>query len=87
MSLVVVRNFGNVDVVSETETRKKIFEEVLGLTQEDLAGITIGYKLKQQRDIDQLFEHEFFDLKKPKVKKLARYHARFGGLMISLHTD
>ena len=49
--------------ITPTEARKKIFEEVLGLTQDDLVGITIGYnrgriityKLKQQRDIDQLF--------------------------------
>ena len=58
-----------VGTITPTEARKRIFEEVLGLTQEDLAGKTIGfnrgriitYKLKQQHDIDQLFSREYFD--------------------------
>ena len=52
---------------------KNIFEDVLGFEQSDLAGVTIGYnrgiivthKLKQQFDIDELFECEYFDIEWP----------------------
>ena len=47
--------------ITPTEARKKIFEGSLGFTQDQLAGVTIGYnrgriitfKLKQQIDIDR----------------------------------
>ena len=55
--------------ITPTEARISIFEGVLGLAQDDLAGVTVGfnrgrtitYELKQQRDIDQLYRFEFFE--------------------------
>ena len=32
-----------IGTITPTEARRTIFEGVLGLTQEDLAGVTIGY--------------------------------------------
>ena len=51
--------------ITSTEARRKIFEEVLGLDQEIITSITLGfnrgriitYKLKKQLDVDQLFRN------------------------------
>ena len=53
-----------VGTITPTEARKTIFEDIFGLTQANLASVTIGYncgiimtyKLKQQFDVDQLHE-------------------------------
>ena len=49
---------------------KTIFEDVLGFKQDDLSGVKIGFngvrtitfKLKQQFDVDELFEWEYFEI-------------------------
>ena len=49
------------------EARRTIFEEALGLDQTNLASINIGFnrgrivtfKLKQQMDLDDLYEREY----------------------------
>ena len=58
--------------ITPVEARKTIFEEALGLGQSNLASITIGFnrgrvitfKLKQQIDIDQLYEKEYFEFER-----------------------
>ena len=58
--------------ITPTEARITIFEDVLGFTQADLAGITLGYnrgrtvtfKLRQQFDIDDLYEWEYFNFER-----------------------
>ena len=54
------------------EARRTIFEEALGQTQDNLASITIGfnrgrivtYKLRQQIDVDMLYDKEFFEFER-----------------------
>ena len=61
-----------VGTITPTEARKTIFEDILGLTQANLASVTIGYnqgrivtyKLKQQFDVDQLHECEHFEMER-----------------------
>ena len=56
--------------ITPVEARKMIFEAALGFSQTNLASITIGFnrgcivtfKLKQQVDLDQLYEKEYFEL-------------------------
>ena len=63
-----VLNKLNKGTVTPTEARKTIFEDVLGFKQDDLAGVKIGFngcriiifKLKQQFDVDELFEWQEF---------------------------
>ena len=58
--------------VTPTEARKVIFEDMLGFAQNDLASVTIGFnrgriitfKLKQQVDIDLLYECENFEFER-----------------------
>ena len=58
--------------ITPTEARKTILEDVVGFKQEDLAGVKIGfncgrtitYNLKQQFDIDELFEWENFSFER-----------------------
>ena len=58
--------------ITPTEARVTIFQDVLGFKQEDLAGVKIGYnqvrlvtfKLKQQFDVDELFEWERFEFER-----------------------
>ena len=58
--------------VTPTEARKTIFEDVLGFKQDDLAGVKIGFsgcriiifKLKQQFDVDELFEWQEFSFER-----------------------
>ena len=58
--------------VTVTETRKTIFEQMLGFRQDDLASLTIGfnrgriitYKLKQQVNVDELYEWENFEIER-----------------------
>ena len=58
--------------ITPTEARKTIFEDVLGFKQDDLAGVKIGFnrgriitfKLKQQFDVDELFEWERFSFER-----------------------
>ena len=58
--------------ITPAEARKTIFQDVLGFSQDDLASVTIGFnrgrtvtfKLKQQFDIDDLFEWEHFEFER-----------------------
>ena len=58
--------------VTVTEARKTIFEQMLGFKQDDLASLTIGYnrgriityKLKQQMNVDELYEWEYFEIER-----------------------
>ena len=58
--------------ITPAEARRTIFEQALGLNQSNLAGITIGFnrgrivtfKLKQQIDVDQLYEKEYFEFER-----------------------
>ena len=58
--------------VTPSEARITIFEDVLGFKQEDLAGVKIGFsgcriitfKLKQQFDVDELFEWQNFSFER-----------------------
>jgi hypothetical protein len=61
-----------IGTVTPSEARKKIFEDMLGFHQSDLASITIGfnrgliitYKLKQQFNIDLLYEWREFEIER-----------------------
>ena len=61
-----------IGTLTSTEIQKTIFEDVLGFKQDDLAGVQIGFnrvrtvtfKLKQQFDVDELFEWESFDFER-----------------------
>ena len=74
--------------ITPTEARITIFEGVLGLAQDDLAGVTVGfnrgrtitYKLKQQRDIDQLYRFEFFEFKRSKGQEVSTISCKIRGL-------
>ena len=58
--------------VTPTKPRKIIYEEVLGMTQDNLASITIGFnrgriitfKLRKQVDVDKLYAKEFFEFER-----------------------
>ena len=73
-------------LINDTTTLQ--FEEALGLSQSNLAGITIGfnrgrivtYKLKQQRDIDQLFRHEYFEFTRSKGQEVSSISCKIRGL-------
>ena len=77
-----------VGTVKPTEARRKIYEGVLGLAQDDLAGVKIGYnggriityKLKQQRDIDQLYRCEYFDLERSKGQEVSIISCKIRGV-------
>jgi hypothetical protein len=77
-----------VGTVTPTEARRKIYEDVLGLAQEDLAGVTIGfnrgrvitYKLKQQRDIDQLYKCEYFEFERSKGQEISTISCKIRGV-------
>ena len=77
-----------VGTITPTEARRKIYEEVLGLAQEDLAGVTIGfnrgrivtYKLKQQRDIDQLYKCEYFEFERSKEQEVSIISCKIRGV-------
>ena len=77
-----------IGTITPTEARRKIFEEMLGLDQDILTGITLGfnrgriitYKLKQQLDIDQLYRKEFFDFQRTKGKEVMKILCKIRGL-------
>ena len=72
VEILIMNGKDFVGTVTPTEARRTIFEEMLGFTQADLAGVTIGYnrgrtvtyKLLQQVDIDELYELEYFDFER-----------------------
>ena len=77
-----------IGTITPTEARRKIFEEILGLDQDILTGITLGfnrgriitYKLKQQIDIDQLYRKEFFDFQRNKGQEVIKISCKIRGL-------
>ena len=77
-----------VGTITPTEARRVIFEEVLGFTQEDLAGIKIGfnrgriitYKLKQQHDIDKLYNVEYFDIERSRGQEVSTISCKIRGV-------
>ena len=74
--------------VTPTEARKVIFEDMLGFAQNDLASVTIGFnrgriitfKLKQQVDIDQLYEREHFEFGRSVGKDVSLIKCKIRGL-------
>ena len=74
--------------ITPTEARKTIFEDVLGFKQDDLAGVKIGYnygrivtfKLKQQFDVDDLFEWENFSFERRVGREVSRIDCLIRGL-------
>ena len=74
--------------LTSTEIRKTIFEDVLGYKQDDLAGVKTGYnkvrtitfKLKQQFDVDELFEWEYFDFERSIGKEVNVISCKIRGL-------
>ena len=74
--------------ITPSEARKTIFEDVLGFKQEDLAGVKIGfnrgriitYKLKQQFDVDDLFEWENFSFERSVGKDISSINCLIRGL-------
>ena len=74
--------------ITPVEARKVIFEDVLGFKQEDLAGVKLGFnrgriitnKLKQQVDVDELFEWENFTFE----RRVGRDVSSIGCLIRSL---
>ena len=74
--------------ITPTEARITIFEDVLGFTQADLAGITLGYnrgrtvtfKLRQQFDIDDLYEWEYFNFERSVGRDVSSISCRIRGV-------
>ena len=74
--------------ITPTEARKTIFEDVLGFKQDDLAGVKIGFnrgriitfKLKQQFDVDKLFEWEKFSFERSVGKDVSSISCLIRGL-------
>ena len=77
-----------VGTVTPAEARKTIFEDVLGFKQEDLAGVKIGFnrgriltfKLKQQVDIDDIYEWENFTFERSVGKDVSSVRCFINGL-------
>ena len=74
--------------LTSTEIRKTIFEDVLGFKQDELAGVKVGFnrvrtitfKLKQQFDVDELFEWEHFDFERSVGKDVNLISCKIRGL-------
>ena len=74
--------------VTPTEARKTIFEDDLGFKHNDLAGVKIGfnrgriitYKLKQQFNVDGLYEWERFSFERSVGKDVGSINCLINGL-------
>jgi hypothetical protein len=74
--------------ITPTEAMITIFEDVLGFKQENLAGVKIGFnhgrivtfKLKQQFDVDKLFEWENFSFERSIGKDVSSISCLIRGL-------